>query len=189
MGRKTDCTKIITIDIECTAWDSKDTKFIQLNEELIEFGYALIDGTSFDIIENESYLVKPQLSKINEFCTNLTTIKQEDVDKEGTSFSAICNLIYTKWSNIAFASWGDFDRLHFQRQCEREKIKYPFNRTHYNIKNLYAFQNGLTNEVGLDTAFKNEGIPMKGRHHSAKDDAYNAAVMLCYLLNGDYEYE
>jgi len=69
MGRKLD--KIIVVDVESTCWKGKPSEG-QINE-IIEVGLG--------IINKQSYIVKPKLSIISNFCTELTSITQEMVDK------------------------------------------------------------------------------------------------------------
>jgi len=77
MGRKLD--KIIVVDVESTCWKGKPPEG-QINE-IIEVGLATVNVETLEIINKQSYIVKPKLSIISNFCTELTSITQEMVDK------------------------------------------------------------------------------------------------------------
>ncbi len=82
-----------------------------------------------------------------------------------------------------FASWGDYDRAQFQRNCRTYDLKYPFGPTHLNVKNLFSISLGLKRELGLDEACQRLGLTMEGQHHRGVDDAWNIARILCTLLS------
>ena len=117
------------------------------------------------------------------FCTALTTLTQVQVE-QGIAFDdALVHL--RKTYNIrdrAWASYGDFDRRLFERQCRAWNIPYPFNATHLNVKTLFALAYGLPHEVGMDTALQKLGLPLEGTHHRGGDDAWNIALILGILL-------
>lgn len=81
-----------------------------------------------------------------------------------------------------WASYGDYDRIALQRQCEQRGVSYPFGRTHLNVKNLLAISLNLPNEVGLDRAVEMCGFKLEGTHHRGDDDAWNIAAVLAALL-------
>lgn len=184
MTSKTDMSKILVVDIESTCWDTNDTEYMKANSEVIEIGYALIDRNEREIVEHSSIFVLPQISEINEFCTNLTGITQEFLESNNAvSFAEACSILRKNFKDIAWASYGDYDRIHFyERQCPREGVAYPFNRTHYNIKHLAAWWIGLEKQVGLETALEKFSMKFIGRQHSGADDAYNAARLFRTFL-------
>jgi inhibitor of KinA sporulation pathway (predicted exonuclease) len=81
-----------------------------------------------------------------------------------------------------FASWGDYDRSQFFRNCRTYDLKYPFGPTHLNVKNLFSAALGLTAELEMDTACQRMGVTLEGSHHRGVDDAWNTAQLLCLLL-------
>ncbi len=81
-----------------------------------------------------------------------------------------------------FASWGDYDRNQFMRNCRTYNLKYPFGPTHLNVKNLFSAAFGLSCELGIDAACARLGVTMEGTHHRGVDDAWNIARILCLLL-------
>jgi inhibitor of KinA sporulation pathway (predicted exonuclease) len=81
-----------------------------------------------------------------------------------------------------WASYGDYDRRQFERQCQREGIRYPFGPTHLNIKNLCALMEKLEYEVGLAQALDRYGMWYEGTPHRGVDDAWNIAGLLLQLF-------
>ena len=61
----------------------------------------------------------PVRSKVSEFCTRLTTLTQEQVDG-GVSFEQACGQLRKAYRtrDRAWASYGDYDRRQFERQCQ-----------------------------------------------------------------------
>lgn len=172
--------KIIVIDIESTCWKENTSKDVN---EIIEIGICPIDTKSGKVLEPRSIIVKPTYSTVSEFCTNLTTLTQEDVDK-GISFSNACSTLVNECETkkYVWASYGFYDRNQFEIQCERENVQYPFSYAHINVKILFALVNSLRRQVGMAEALKILKIPLKGTHHRGGDDAQNIAQILSRVL-------
>jgi inhibitor of KinA sporulation pathway (predicted exonuclease) len=81
-----------------------------------------------------------------------------------------------------WASYGDYDRGMFQKQCDLWEIAYPFGSRHINVKTLAGAYRGLDHEVGMDKMLDLMHLKLEGRHHSAADDAYNIASILKQVL-------
>ena len=131
-----------------------------------------------------SIIVKPQYSKINDFCTKLTSLTPEFVKKYGLDFPSACNRLrkYFGPKNRIWASWGDYDRRMFSDQCNQTAVKYPFGATHWNIKSIHGIKNKLQREIGLGSAVRMAGLEFEGSAHRGVDDAYNTARVLKTLL-------
>lgn len=158
--------KIIVIDLESTCWDKKTPERLQ-ESEVIEIGVCVIESSQLRVESSEAIFVLPQHSTVSEFCTELTNITQEMLDENGIPFSEACALLRRKYStnNKLWASWGDYDRRQFERQCKRSGARYPFGPTHLNVKNLFAVELGLFREVGMEEALKRLGMELKGTYH------------------------
>jgi len=188
MANKLD--EIIVVDIESTCWDQKTPDRLQ-ESEIIEIGVCVINVAELTITSNEGILVLPQNSTISQFCTNMTTITQEMLNESGIAFSEACLILRNKYNtnNRLWASWGDYDRRQFERQCRQPccNAKYPFGPTHLNVKNLFAIQMRLTREVGMEEALKLLKMELDGTHHRGVDDAQNIARIACKLLKSGRE--
>ena len=172
---------ILVIDVEATCWEGPPPQGQE--NEIIEIGVCTIDVRGRRREERESILVRPQRSRVSPFCTQLTTLTQGEVD-EGIPFEEACRLLRTKYHSDqrTFASYGDYDRNQFDRQCRSFGVRYPFGPTHLNVKNLFGLCRGLHHEVGMDEALRLLGLPLEGTHHRGGDDAWNIAAVLLALL-------
>ena len=85
MTRKYD--QIIVVDIECTCWEG-DPPDGQENE-IIEIGVCRLRPDTGERFGKRSILVKPERSVVSPFCTELTSLTQEQVDT-GISFTEAC---------------------------------------------------------------------------------------------------
>ena len=95
--------KIIIIDLEATCWQGEVPKGQQ--NEIIEIGLAVLDSQTGIITKNQGILIKPQRSSVSPFCTELTTITQDLLDKNGVSFEeAIEKLIREKRKSMEKAA-------------------------------------------------------------------------------------
>jgi inhibitor of KinA sporulation pathway (predicted exonuclease) len=147
-------------------------------------GTATLDRKRLAIKDKTSFLIKPVVSKVSSFCTSLTTITQDMVEK-GALFGEVCSALQrTKNSkNIPWASYGDYDRNMFDRQCKRTGVEYPFSNRHINIKLLAAVTFGWDKEVGMNYALDRLGLQLDGTHHRGADDAFNIAKILIKILD------
>lgn len=179
MGIRLD--KIIVVDIEATCWKNNPPPNQQ--QEIIEVGICLLDVASGELLDKESILVKPDRSTVSKFCTELTTLTQEQVD-QGVSLARACAILQDKYisDRRIWASYGEFDKNQFVKQCEIRGIPYPFSNRHINVKTLFAVMYGLEREVGMVKALEILDFPLEGTHHRGGDDAWNIARILSTLL-------
>ncbi len=177
MSSKLDST-LLVIDIETTCWDYWEKPADEV-QDIIEIGLCLlcIDTDIPTISDKRSILIKPGRSKVSKFCTSLTSITQEMLDKEGIHLPTAFDILRKEYKSEfrTWCSWGDFDRNMIERTCVPFRLDYPLGRRHINLKNLYSVMKHLPRELGLDSALEREGIPLEGRHHRGHDDAWNIA--------------
>lgn len=171
--------KVLVIDLEATCWENEKDRPKNETNEIIEVGVALVDIRGFRIEENEGIIVKPIKSTVSPFCTKLTTLTQDVVDK-GVSFEQSCQILKDKYrsKDLIWISWGDYDRKQFERQCRERAVEYPFGPRHLNLKNMFALLHGLPKEIGMAPALDLLDIQMQGIHHRGSSDAYNIASIL-----------
>lgn len=179
MAKKLD--KIIIIDVEATCWEGSPPPGQE--SEIIEIGLCLLEVASGQRSDKQSILVRPERSQVSPYCTQLTTLTQDEVDR-GITFKAACLMLQQQYAskNRVWASYGDYDRRQFKKQCEAFAVNYPFGPTHLNVKNLFAVAQGLADEVGMAKALALMQLSLEGVHHRAGDDAWNIAGILTNLL-------
>jgi len=169
--------KILVIDIEATCWEGKIP--VGQQNEIIEIGICVLMTATGDRITKDSIIVKQQYSEVSAFCTDLTTLTPQQVAK-GISLKAACQILKDQYESpqYTWASYGNYDRRQFERECQAKKISYPFSSSHLNVKNLLALTLGWEKEVGMVTALEKLGLPLEGIHHRGADDAWNIANLL-----------
>jgi inhibitor of KinA sporulation pathway (predicted exonuclease) len=179
MAKKLDT--ILVVDVESTCWEGAPPEGEE--NEIIEVGLCLLDVTSLERVERRSLLVRPERSQVSAFCTQLTTLTADDV-AGGVVFAEACALLRgeLKGRERVWASYGDYDRRQFERQCQARGVAYPFGATHLNVKSLFALAHALPHEIGMDAALRHIDLPLEGTHHRGGDDAWNIAAILATLL-------
>ncbi len=169
------------IDLEATCWQGAPPPG-EVNE-IIEVGVCVLDLSSLERVHRRSILVRPVRSTVSAFCTGLTSLTQELVDT-GTTLADACSQLRTDLDSQTrpWASWGDYDRNQFLRQCGQEAVPYPFGEVHLNAKQIYAQAYGLPRRAaGMAQALQHAGLPLVGRHHRGDDDAWNIAALITLL--------
>ena len=174
--------KIIVIDLESTCWE-EGTEPRNTPSEIIEVGVCTLGIEKLNRDDRRSVLIKPGFSTVSEFCTKLTSLTQADVDG-GTTLKAACKTLLKDYrsKDRMWASWGDYDRHMFQKNCEIAEISYPFCSTHQNIRTLFTAMMGLSEAPPLPEAMKMLNAKFEGNHHRGVDDAWNAAFILGYIM-------
>ncbi|WP_329521391.1 3'-5' exonuclease [Spirillospora sp. NBC_01491] len=175
------------IDIEATCWQHKPYGPGQVSE-IIEIGLCVVDLRTRERTERHRILVRPAQSTVSAFCTELTGLTQEEVDT-GIGFAEACALLEREHRahSRAWASWGDYDRKQFERQCGTARVRYPFGSRHTNAKAAYsaAHPDLGARRLGMDGALQHAGLPLEGRHHSGVDDAWNIGALVLDTMDRD----
>lgn len=188
MAKKFD--KIIVVDLEATCWD--DTTAAGIKEkgnqvsEIIELGCCGFYPVTGNISDPKSYYARPTTSTISEYCTNLTGYTWDFIRKNGTPYEGALNRLRKEYGpkHRVMASWGNYDWYMISQQCLREELKFPFGRSHINVKELHAVYRGLDKALGLGAALEHEELEFQGQPHRGRDDAFNAARILRIVLEG-----
>ncbi|WP_204074987.1 3'-5' exonuclease [Planotetraspora phitsanulokensis] len=163
------------VDVEATCWAGPPPP--GQTSEIIEIGLCVVDLESLERVSRHRLLVRPARSRVGDFCTGLTGLTQREVDG-GVGFQEACDILkrdhYAR--HRTWASWGDYDRRQFARQCASGG--YPFGARHVNAKLRFSETYGLTRRLGMKAALEHAGLPLEGRHHSGADDAWNIGALV-----------
>lgn len=175
--------KILVIDLEATCWENEVPPKGQ-QSEIIEIGICELDADTGAITKNKGILIQPKYSKISAFCTQLTTITPELIDKEGMPFEAAIEILRTEYeaSRYTWASYGAYDLKMLREQCLLRREQYPMSKHHINVKNFFARTKGLSRNPGMARALDMLGWKLEGTHHRGMDDARNTAKILDWCL-------
>ncbi|ACU74395.1 Exonuclease RNase T and DNA polymerase III [Catenulispora acidiphila DSM 44928] len=169
------------VDVEATCWSGKQPA--DQVSEIIEIGLTIVDVHKRVRLAKHQIMVRPERSTVSEFCTGLTGLTQAQVDT-GVTFAEACDQLRRQHyaDSRPWASWGDYDRKQFLRQCDATTVRYPFSSLHTNAKQQFAQANGWTKGVGMHHALEIAQLPLEGRHHCGADDAWNIAALILQLM-------
>lgn len=182
--KRSDLSHVNVIDVESTCWEPPECQGPNEISEIIEIGIAVVDVTNLKVVRNASILIKPQKSKVSNFCTKLTTLTQAQVDTGITFQQAMTKLRFDFLSEQrTFVSWGDYDRKMFERNCNVYNVPYPFGPRHMNLKNSFALFHQLSKEPGMDQALQLINLPLNGVHHRGIDDSANIANIFIHTMS------
>lgn len=172
------------VDVEATCWEGQPPAGAV--GEIIEIGLTVVDLAQRERVAKHRILVRPARSRVSGFCTALTGLTQEEVDT-GVGFGEACRMLTDEHhaDSRTWASWGDYDRRQFERQCDATGTRYPFSSRHVNVKQRFTEARGLRRRPGMAAALAVAGLPLDGRHHSGADDAWNIAALVLDLAARD----
>ncbi|MFZ9596038.1 MAG: exonuclease domain-containing protein [Bdellovibrionia bacterium] len=177
---------INVIDLESTCWTKEEAA--GKISEIIEIGITVVDRESLQILSTESLLIRPEVSEISDFCTQLTSLTPSYVAEQGMTFSQALEILEKRYDfrSRLFASYGDYDRKMFERQFARLGIPTILGSEHLNIKRAFAQTEGLKKEVSMPGALHRLGLGLIGTHHRGGDDSRNIAQILIHLLKSTH---
>lgn len=188
----------VVVDLEGTCWSTAQHAALaadQRNEcEIIEIGAVevLVDGPDPPVLAADARTfhrhVRPRRHPVlSAFCTDLTGIHQETAD--AAPWFPEAYRAFVEWAGgdegLIVASWGAWDDRQLRRDAERWGLPDP-RWQGVNIRRLFT-RRARSQAVprggwmGLAAAVDHLGGTFLGRHHSALDDARNAAWVLTQL--------
>jgi inhibitor of KinA sporulation pathway (predicted exonuclease) len=182
------------LDYEASCWENDDSKKPEM--EIIEFPsilYKIDDKNNAQLISEFSSYVRPTRNpKLSKFCTQLTGITQEQVDKADV-FEVVYNR-HIKWllehipqdTRVLFATCGHWDlATQLPRELKNKNLKKNgIYKDYINVKDEFEYfykkkAGGLTNML------KELNMKFIGKLHSGYDDSKNISrVMLKMLSDG-----
>lgn len=173
----------VIVDLEATCCDQNS--FPREEMEIIEIGAVRISYANGEIESEFDAFVKPVRNPLlTPFCTGLTTISQEDVERAAFYPNVLAD--FSAWlgeqPDYDFCSWGDYDRKQFLRDCNFHGVAYPFHGGHRNLKMEFSGVSGGKKRYGLGGAIRKIGLEFEGTAHRGIDDARNIARVYQYLL-------
>ena len=172
----------LIIDFEATCSNSKQ-EVPSSEMEIIEFAGILIDS-SYHIIREFTEFVKPvRHPKLTKFCTELTSITQEDVNN-AKLFPEVLESFNSKIFNnkALFLSWGNYDKHQLLRDCEYHNVPYPFSENnHFNIKQKVNEQLKFNKQRGISGVLKKLDLRFEGTQHRGIDDVRNIIIILKHI--------
>jgi len=170
---------LIICDLEATCWNNGEHRH---EMEIIEIGAVrLHDGK---IADQFSSFVRPVVHpKLSDFCMELTTITQDQVDESSLFPKVFAQfLAWIGQAPYVFCSWGRYDLNQLQQDVARHGLPWPKQlERHLNIKRCFAqYRNVQT--CGIERALQLMKMPLLGTHHRGIDDARNIARLTLTML-------
>lgn len=181
---------VAVVDLEATCYAAGEPQ--DLPNEVIEVGLTVLDTLTGTLSHRMQWYVKPTVSHVTPFCTELTGITPETVASGITYPELVAALdkfasTFPAGALTAWVSYGEADPNYFLKQSEAEGVAVPWQgMEHYNMKVLAGlfFGFGKKKNPGLKKALGLAKLEMEGQHHSGVDDAHNAARLLRFMLLG-----
>jgi len=185
---------LLIIDFEATCWEIKANYPAPLpgcnyTSEIIEFGVIHYSANTQTVINEFQAFVRPVFhSELSDFCTNLTSITQADVDSAKSFPEVMSDFINTfnltgDESDPVFCSYGAYDQKQLIDDCKKHNIDYPFSLdNHLNIKPVASNVLNIkkTSMKKLITAL---GMQFDGTQHRGIDDARNLVSIIDAIYN------
>ena len=173
--------RYIIVDVEASCWETEPHAD---RMEIIEIGAVSLASATGPLDGEFSEFVRPVASQqLSEFCTRLTSIRQEDV--AGADYFWTVFPQFVAWvGNAPFrlCSWGAYDLDQFEKDCLRHKMELPATfRNHINLKKAFAQIEGVK-PMGMKAALEWLRLSLEGTHHRGIDDARNIAKVAQRIL-------
>ena len=164
------------LDLEASCGDNGWNKSNRM--EIIELACVFTDK-NFKVVQEFDEFVQPiENPVLTDYCKNLTTIKQSDIDKADTftyvvhRFKKCMNEISGDKNDFLFCSWGRYDYNQLKSDCELHNVQYPFNENHCNLKDVVAKKLKIK-KCEMEQVLEKLGLTLDGTHHIGIDDCRN----------------
>jgi inhibitor of KinA sporulation pathway (predicted exonuclease) len=164
----------VVFDLEATCWEKGKNR----PNETIEIGAVLVSDARVITGEFDRFIKPVKSPRLSPFCTELTSIRQEDV-KSAEGFPEIIR-DFLEWitnhdENFMLCSWGYYDRQQLQADCELHGLDHSWLAHHISLKHQYAKIKKHKKLIGLNKALSIDFTGFEGTHHRGIDDARNLA--------------
>lgn len=171
---------LAVLDFEATCWDGSD------EHEIIEFPTVIVDIESGKVIDKLEQFVKPsKISKLSDFCKQLTSIKQEQVDS-GISLQEALDTHYRfiqKYTPSILVTCGDWDlKTMLPKDAMHNKINVPnYYNKWINIKIPFHMRY-FVKKLSMTIMLAHLNLKLMGTHHRGIDDCQNIAQIAIKML-------
>lgn len=170
---------LVIFDLEATCWEKRGSH----KSEIIEIGAVRIARNTGTVMDRFTMFLKPRENPIlSDFCKELTSIRQEDVDLGYDFVPAMFQ--FNKWLNEYndeyIMSWGYYDKNQILRESTDKnddsssmiELETKLVDKHLNMKNQFAHMYNVR-RCGLAKALKILKLNFEGTHHRGIDDSIN----------------
>ncbi|WP_428552067.1 exonuclease domain-containing protein [Pseudomonas edaphica] len=183
---------VYCVDLEATCDEVGESEsprqlaVVSAQMETIEVGLVVVDMETLEIVDEFQRFVRPQINPIlTDFCKQLTSIEQVDVDGAETYVEVGHELaaFVARYPNAAWASWGDYDARQLERDagfaaCPSLLEGLP----HFNARKWHADLHD-NRPKSLKQTVESLGLVWQGTYHRGIDDARNVASIVKEMLS------
>jgi inhibitor of KinA sporulation pathway (predicted exonuclease) len=154
----------VIVDLEATCCN--DDSFPRDEMEIIEIGAVMVQGNTLEIVSEFQSFIQPvrHHPQLTDFCKELTSISQADVDSAPGFKEAIQK--FQTWTssfaNFDFCSWGNYDRNQLEQDCQFHQVPSPILAPHRNLKQEFSTFLGVNKVYGMSKALSTIGIKLEG---------------------------
>lgn len=172
---------LLIVDLESTCWDKQASDGAGKTSEIIEIGAVVFDCVQNRILDELDLFVKPTVfPELSAFCTELTTITQQQVDQAELFPVAVRE--FEKWAEgcqiRTWGSWGEYDRNQFVHNGRLHEMSLSIIKwKHLNLKAIHKQVFELEKQQGLQRALQMHNLSLDGTAHRGIDDARAAAKL------------
>ena len=167
----------IIFDLEATCINDRQAQF---TNEIIEIGAVKLDQNLAQVDTFQTF-IRPTINPIlSDFCVNLTTIQQQDVD-DGVGFEEalqrFAHWITSTGDEVVLLSWGYYDKKQILNEAQMKGYEgeiHSLLEHHRSLKHDFA-KLTKTKACGMKKALQRLQIEQVGLHHRGLDDALNIA--------------
>ncbi|MGH1338012.1 MAG: exonuclease domain-containing protein [Aureispira sp.] len=176
----------IIYDLEATCWET-DLETRGKRREIIEIGGVLLNERGEFQSQFESFVQPVIHPMLSDFCQQLTTISQVEVNQADKFPEVIED--FQDWIGLhdgeeyLLCSWGFFDRSALMKDCQYHKLEDKWAKKHISLKEQYPRIKNMGRAVGMNKALKLEGFEFEGTMHRGIDDAINLTKIFKKYLN------
>jgi inhibitor of KinA sporulation pathway (predicted exonuclease) len=177
------------VDLEATCDDvgesSKPLAVVPDQMETIEIGLVVIDLETLEVVDEFQRFVRPQINPVlTDFCKQLTSIQQADVDGASTyaEVGQELEVFVARYPDAAWASWGDYDARQLERDAGLAACPSLLSGLqHFNVRKWHK---GLYDDQpkSLKQSVESLGLVWQGTYHRGIDDARNVASIVKEML-------
>jgi inhibitor of KinA sporulation pathway (predicted exonuclease) len=196
---KTRFERVVVLDFEATCVQGG----APVPQEVIEFPSVLVSLSELRVLDHFGTFVRPvHHPQLSEFCTELTGIRQDDVDPAPTFSEALA--LHQAWlashqlipdgESFAFVTCGDWDlATMLPVQCKAAGIAVPSLPRAYrrwiNIKKPFVELVRGAKSHGMPSMLRALNLELEGRHHRGLDDCHNIARIALALAAKGAKFE
>lgn len=193
--------RVVVLDFEATCQPGGAPQ----PQEVIEFPSVLVSLAERAVIDSFGTFVRPvHHPRLSAFCTELTSIRQEDVDAAPTFPEVLA--AHSTWleghglldshgrERFAFLTCGDWDlATMLPVQCAAAGISIGALPRAYrrwiNVKKIFLATVGKAKSLGMPSMLRELGLQLEGTHHRGIDDCNNIARIVLALAERGAKFE